>query len=370
MTGVHTPPGQRARSCYLVDKYTNRTHMAIPKAATTKLHPLLLAVVTVAAILAVALVLLVAQRGITPPEVSDTAGTVLAETATPKPASPDADKDGWLDIDDPLPNSPNNPDNDKLVNRVDPDDDNDGVLDAKDKYPLDQNNNGTPDAAERRQKGERYDGDGDRRPDLGELRKVALAEADKLGLRFSTSTLHLADIPAKVFRALPAGWNYVCQDKDNDGNPDATDRFDHSRGGSYAAYTHDGKFEENFEHMAEAWKKHGFVSTGVAGILGEPPRYEVPSGWSGYVPGSSAAATAGGSDPYASFYGHIPSAEQHQYYQQTPSGSTSYQSPPAGYPSPTEYHPADSTGAAPPPTGYEPPPAESAPHPPDSGVTH
>lgn len=329
---------------------------------TAKLHPMLLGAIIVVAVFVVALVLLVVQQGATPEEVSDTAGTVLAETATPKPASPDADKDGWANIDDPLPNGPNNLDNDRLADEVDSDDDNDGIPDVKDKYPLDQNNNGTPDAAERRVKGERFDGDRDGRPDLGELRKVALAEADKLGLRLSTSILHLADVPAQVFRTLPDGWNFVCQDTDNDGNPNATDRFDHSLGGSYSAYTHDGRWESNYPQLASEGKKYGLIHQWYTGASGsEPPRYDVPAAWANYIPGS----TPPGGDPHTSFYGSVPKSEHGQYYV-VPGGIMVDQPGSEGLPA-TEYP----GGFTPPPGTYEIPHTESAPPPPpDSGGMH
>lgn len=368
--------------------------------------------VMVIAIVALSTILRPADEPLPPVEEEESAGAVLqAQTSiapTPPPdydhdgkhdgIDPDWDNDGWDNRNDPVKSGVYlagkwypNIDNDANAGPQDPDEDNDGIADTKDRYPNDQNNNGKPDPVERRERGQRYDGDGDGRADIRELIEVARVEMKELGISIVHPVRNLADIPPEVFRQLPSGWNYVCQDRDNDGNPDATDRFDYSRGGSYAAYTHDGSFESNFKQYAEEWKKHGFVSTGVAGILDEPPRYEVPSGWPppGYTPSGGYAGGTPVGDHYAGFYGHVPTSERHLYVPPGetvttgPGGTVIYHPPAAGFAPPATY-PEGSTGVphtdytapvAPPPT-YEsaPPPTESAPPPApppmDSGLPH
>lgn len=328
-------------------------------------------------------VLLSGESAISPSEevaaqATTTAGTRAASApdmdhdGTPDARDPDDDNDGWRDIDDPKSSGywtgstwHPNLDHDAIVNpQQDQDDDNDGVPDTRDRYPLDQNNNGTNDFAEHRTRGERFDGDGDGRGDLAELRRVALAEAEKLGVRISTSVLHLADVPAQVFRSLPDGWNYVCQDRDNDGNPDATDLFDRSPGGSYTAYTHDGRWEDNYGRLAHEAQQYGFVPSGYT-PGGEPPRYEVPTTWAGYVPGSTAYTA---DDPHASFYGSIPTGE-HTYYGGTTTGSTGGTTSTTGTTTTggttTDTHTYTSGGtesfSPPPPPPAEPPPAPPPP---------
>lgn len=301
----------------------------------------------------------------------------LDRDGIPNARDADRDNDGWLNVDDPKPDSGvlaagtwyANIDNDAVADyRRDADDDNDGTLDTRDRRPNDIDDNGVPDPEERRKKGERYDGDGDGKPDLAEFRKVALAQMDKLGIKISHTVRHLADLPPEVFKGLPEGWIGICQDKDNDGLPNAIDKFDRSLGGSYENYVSDGKWEESWEAHRDDWQKYGFVSTGIAGILGEPPRYEAPKEWvSGYVPGTG--FTTGGLD-YGSFYGHIPTSEQHFYTpppgeQRVDYGGGAYYSPPpeGGFlPPPPQYH-EGSTGA-PPPAGYSEPPHVEPPHPP------
>lgn len=299
----------------------------------------------------------------------------------------DDDNDGWADIDDPVAKSGYfeagkwyaNLDNDSLA-RGDPDEDNDGTLDTKDKFPYDQNNNKVLDTVERKEKGARFDGDRDGVGDLVELRKVALAEAQKLGIQIPHTVQHLADIPTGVFQELPDVWKYVCQDHDDDGDPDAHDRWDYSLGGSYAAYTHDGKAEDHYARYAAEWQTYGFVGAGAVGQ--DAPRFTPHSDWvpAGYTPGAgfTGTATGGAGDPYASFYGSVTHQEQQHYsdqYQtsQTTSGGTT--SDPY-----SQYTSTSTGGAVPPPTTDThstepppPPPSDSSTSPPpapppDSGM--
>lgn len=320
----------------------------------------------------------------------------LDHDGTPNARDADRDNDGWLDIDDPKPDSGvyvtgkwyANIDNDAIVDyRKDQDDDNDGLLDAKDRYPNDMNNNGSPDPKERREKGQQYDGDNDKKGDLAELRKVALAQAEKLGITISHTVQHLADIPPGVFKELPEGWSAICQDSDNDGLPNAIDKFDRSFGGSYANYVSGGTWENSWDRHGGDWQKYGYVDPdrhGVPGILGEPPRYEFPKEWaSGYIPGvgftTTSTTTTGGTvtttyDPYAHFYGSVPTAEQQHYETTTytPTGGTTSTSGGTTYTPPTTTEGTSGTAPppAPPPTteGYHyesvPPPPPPPPPPP------
>lgn len=278
------------------------------------------------------------------------------------PRDPDDDNDGWTDVDDPRPLSLNNLDNDPQPNATDPDDDNDGILDTRDRYPLDQNNNGESDVAERRRLGARFDGDRDGRPDLAELRRVALAEAERLGITVAGTVRNLADIPREVFRNLPKGWNYVCQDRDNDGRPDATDTFHRTPGGSYANYTHDGRWEDHARANPDRARAYGLVGQGYTGT-GELGRHEMPASWPppGYVSGQTPSGTTetGGTGTAPSGGHHYDF--YHNYYTHAPAPAPP---PPTGAASP----PSDGGGGGGTPPPPAPPGYQEAPHQEGSGT--
>lgn len=260
---------------------------------------------------------------------------------TPDSKDLDDDNDGLVDIADPLPLSFKDLDNDGLKNSVDKDDDGDGILDTNDfkkgangkkvDLSLDQNNNGKRDEKERHDLGLKFDGDGDGRPDFDEMRQVALAQASKLGVKVSPTVKSFADIPPQVWTHMPRGWNFVANDKDNDGQPEGLDRDGFTKVvDAFSAYTDKGKWVEVYkEHLAKGDDKLGFAVQclacgGSEREAGGIPSYDSPWTKGDYIKGGESREQS--NKDYYQFYGTKDDA----YTDQPPHTSGEYTyTPPA-----------------------------------------
>lgn len=261
----------------------------------------------------------------------------------------DDDGDGLVDVADPLPLGFRDLDNDGLKNSADKDDDGDGILDTSDfkksadgkkiDLSLDQNNNGTRDEKERHDKGLKFDGDGDGRADFEEMRQVALAEAAKLGVKVSATVKSFADIPSQVWTHMPRGWNFVVNDKDNDGQPEGLDRDGFTKvADTFGAYTDKGRWVEVYkEHLAKGDDKSGFAMHCLACGGTERVGADVPTVDSPWTQGNYLSASAsrqseglgdGSATDYFNFYGTKDNtySDRPQYssgeYTYTPSSSS------------------------------------------------
>lgn len=265
----------------------------------------------------------------------------------------DDDNDGLVDIADPMPLSFKDLDNDGIPNAKDKDDDGDGILDFNDfkkgangkkiDLSLDQNNNGKRDEKERHDKGLKFDGDGDGRPDFEEMRKVALAEASSLGIKVSANVKSFADIPSQVWTHLPRGWNNVANDRDNDGDPDGLDKNGLTKvSDSYSAYTDKGRWVDVYkEHMAKGDDKFWFTPNCLSCSGSERqdagvPKFDSPWTRGDYMKHETAqgqAGSGGGSsqEDYFKYYGTTSntysdkpqySGGQYSYTPPTNSGSS------------------------------------------------
>lgn len=150
-------------------------------------------------------------------------------------ASKDTDRDGWVDPDDPLPNSPNDPDNDGITNAEDIDDDGDGVADTRDyivnsetglriDLSFDQNNNQKIDPEEIHMNPDIFDGDRDGRPTKREWLRAARAGAQADGRTLRREPKSLAGYTAEDYAKMRDGWWKIAYDHDDDGSPDGVDK--------------------------------------------------------------------------------------------------------------------------------------------------
>lgn len=234
----------------------------------------------------------------------------------------DRDGDGFANIFDPLPDAPKDLDNDGLVNAKDKDDDGDGVPDTKDfavdkntgkktDRSLDQDNDGKRDEKERHEKGLKWDGDKDGRPDIAEMISVVTAEAQRRGVKLG-QVKSLADVPSTMMRDMPRGWNFVMNDQDNDGKPNGMDNDGNFTkvANAFAAYGGGGQWEKTYQDFAKRGGDNlGFVPRCLACEGMEHgnftiPKYEVPhwerSGSSGSGGTSSGAHSY---EDYAKYFG-------------------------------------------------------------------